>query len=54
MNLIEVFALLSLTALAVSICFCVRHNRIKAVRAERMMRCLESAIRREVTLLAAM
>ena len=48
MNLIEVFALLSSTALTLSIFICVRHNRSKAMRAERMMRCLESAIRRDV------
>ena len=51
MNLIEVFAMFAVTALTLFVCICVRINRRKAVRADRMMRCLQTAIRRDVALL---
>jgi hypothetical protein len=50
MNLIEVFALFATTACTLFICICLRINRRKAVRAQRMMRCLELAIRAEAEL----
>ena len=53
MNLIEIFALLAIIALTLFICACQRSNRRQAVRAERMSRCLELAIRAEAGLLCA-
>jgi len=53
MNLIEVFALLTIVALTLCIGTCLRINRRKVMRAESMMRCLELAIRHEVALLPA-
>ena len=54
MNLIEVFALFAITAVTLCVGICLRINRRKILRAERMTRCLESAIRRDVALLDAM
>ena len=51
MNLIEIFALLAIIALTLFICACQRSNRREAVRAERMRRYFEIAIRAEAALL---
>jgi hypothetical protein len=51
MNLIEVFALLAIFALTIFVRACQRSNRRDSVRAERMRRCLELAIRAEGALL---
>jgi hypothetical protein len=48
MNLIEVFALISLAALTLSAFMCLWINRRNAVRAERMMRCLDVAVRQKI------
>jgi hypothetical protein len=49
MNLIDVFALLSIIAVTLFTFACQRSNRREAAHAERMRRCLESAIRAEGT-----
>jgi hypothetical protein len=51
MDLIEAFTLLAIIALILFICACRRTNRREAVRAERMRRYLEIAIRAEAALL---
>ena len=53
MNLIEVSALLAISVLALYIFICLRINRRRAIRAERMMRCLNLAIRSEGTLVSS-
>jgi hypothetical protein len=50
MNLIEVFALLALAALTFFIYICLRHRRTQAVRAQRMTRSLELALRAHAAL----
>jgi hypothetical protein len=53
MNLIEVFALLAIAALTFFVCYCLRSQRNEAIRAVRMTRCLELAIRAETERLGA-
>jgi hypothetical protein len=53
MNLIDVFALFAIAAVTFFICSCRRSSRINRIRAERMARYFEIAIRAEATLLRA-
>jgi hypothetical protein len=50
MNLVDVFAMFSITAFALCICICIclRIGHRRAMRAKRMMHCLESAVHREL------
>jgi hypothetical protein len=50
MNLVDVFALVSLIALALCICICICLPIVhrKVIRARRMTHCLESAVHREL------
>jgi hypothetical protein len=53
MNLLVAFALLAVTALSIFVYSCQRISRRREMRAARMMRCLDLAIRAEAELVAA-